>query len=412
MRLLVALFAVLLTACGCGGGGSSPVAPLSAPLCILKDYSNSYPNNYLGNNLIPTATQNFDNSFMRGIGLKDYYPVDNNNCVSSTDYSRLLYKKTLDKLQLLNVDTVEIYQYGPVTDFNASVWTTDETKWQIPKSELIWFINEAHNRNIKVTLVWQLWGTDSKGNQINTINPTETDMIKVLRGWHNVIMDMAKLSASNNVDNLQIQYSAFYYPVVTTYPETATQEFLSIISDIRSVYNGKLFMGTPRFYDSRIIQKVDAIVVPLTPSNWSYYDDLNISVSLLKDRYKDAIIGKYLDFSLYTNMNPINIPVIWDFNIQSRDKALSDGWIEDGFCVNNCIQNSYVTDFSIQALAIEGAFQAIKEQTYFKTYGVNFSTSYWHTDTLTPGSEGFPNLSQSIRGKPAEKIVKQWFSKI
>ena len=170
-------------------------------------------------------------------------------------------------------------------------------------------------------------------------------------------------------------------------------------------------MGTPRFYDKRIIEKVDAIVIPLSPSNWSFVDDANISVSLLKDRYKDAIIGKYLDFSLSSNMLPANIPVIWDFNIQSRDKALSQGWVEDGFCVSNCIQNTYVTDFSIQALAIEGAFQAIKEQTYFKTYGVNFSTGYWHTDTLTSGSEGFPNLSQSIRGKPAENIVKYWYSK-
>ena len=272
-------------------------------------------------------------------------------------------------------------------------------------------MKEAHSRNIKVTLVWQLWPTDSKGNQINTTNPSETEMLKVLRGWHNVITDMAKFSGTNNVDNLYIQWSAFYYPVVTTYTESATQEFLSIIADIRSVFNGKLFMGTPRFYDKRIIEKVDAIVVPVSPSNWSYNDDLNISVSLLKQRYSDAITGAYLEYSLYTGMDPKNIPIIWDFNIQSRDKALSQGWVEDGFCVASCIQNTYTTDFSVQALAIEGAFEAIREQTYFKTYGINFSTGYWHTDTLVPGPEGFPNLSQSIRGKPAENIVKQWFKK-
>jgi hypothetical protein len=124
-------------------------------------------------------------------------------------------------------------------------------------------------------------------------------------------------------------------------------------------------------------------------------------------------------------MNLKSIPIIWDFNIQSRDKALSEGWVEDGFCINDngsiifnwgspeCTkQMNYITDFSIQALAIEGAFQAIKEQTLIKTYGIMFSTSYWHTDTLVPGPEGFPNLSQSIRGKPAENVVKHWYSKI
>jgi hypothetical protein len=136
-----------------------------------------------------------------------------------------------------------------------------------------------------------------------------------------------------------------------------------------------------------------------------------MSVSLLRDRYSDAITGHYLEFSLYSGMNPRDIPVIWDFNIQSRDKALSQGWVEDGFCVNNCIQNTYVTDFSVQALAVEGAFQAIKNQSYFKTYGINFSTGYWHTDTMTPGSEGYPNISQSVRNKPAESIIKHWYDK-
>ena len=184
-------------------------------------------------------------------------------------------------------------------------------------------------------------------------------------------------------------------------------------------------MGIPRFYDKRIIQKVDAVVISINPSNWTYNDDVNISTYLIKQRILDAMTGIYLDFSLYSGMNPKDIPVIWDFNIQSRDKALSDGWVEDGFCVKqggdgaplswgspDCAkQMNYVTDFSVQAIAIEGSFQAIKDQPYFKTYGVNFSTGYWLTDTLTPGPEGFPNLSQSIRGKPAEKIVKYWYSK-
>jgi hypothetical protein len=253
----------------------------------------------------------------------------------------------------------------------------------------------------------------------------ESEMVRILRGWRDVLKTMAILSNDLKIDILNLQWSAYYFPQVTKYPETATQEFLSIIDDVRTVYNGKLYMGTPRFYDKRIIQKVDAIIIPLTPKwPWTYMDDSNMSVSLLRQRYSEQIMNFHTDFFANTGMNPLSIPVIWDFNIQSRDKALSDGWVEDGFCTSptsngapvpysdpNCIQKNYVTDFSVQALAIEAAFQAISSQTQFKNYGINFSTGYWLTDTLVPSEEGFPNFSQSIRGKPAENIVRSWYKR-
>jgi hypothetical protein len=256
------------------------------------------------------------------------------------------------------------------------------------------------------------------------MNTSEEYMLKVLRGWHDIIVDVAKFGGTNGLNILTIQWNAFYFPVVTKYPNSATTEFLSIVDDIRKHFNGKLYMSaSPMFFDKRLVDKVDAIIVPLVPSNWSYNEDNNLSVSLLKERYKDAILGNALQLSIVTGMSAKSIPIIWDLSIQSRDKALSEGWVEDGFCINPtsnggsvsfndplCIQKNYVTDFSIQANAYEAAFQAIKEQTQAKTYGVNV-TGYWHTDTLVAGIEGFPNLSASIRGKPAESIVKYWFSK-
>lgn len=422
--LASAIILSFLTACGGGGASSTSNSQPSVSTCVLKNYTSSYPSSYLGSRPIPVATQQFGTTVNRMVGLKDYYPTDGaNGCASVQEYSRLLYTNTLDKLKALGADTVEIYQYGPVDNFNASTWAINESNWQIPKSELIWFVKAAHSRNVKVTLTWQLWSNDNSGNAINTTNPTQTEMVKVLRGWKDIMNVMATLAAQNGVDNLNIQWSAFYYPIVLTYPEVATQEFLSIISSIRSVFNGKLFMGTPRFYDQRIVSQVDAIIVPLSPANWTYADDSNISVALLKQRYAQQISNIYTDFASATGVVTQSTPIIWDFNIQSRDKAISDGWVEDGFCISslggpivawgapNCMQVNYVTDLSVQAQAIEGAFQAVAEQISFKNYAVNFSTGYWHTDTLIPSAEGFPNLSQSIRGKPAENIVKKWFTR-
>lgn len=429
MHKLIYLVALALAACGGGGGsvsntnGTNQFAQpsIAATNCTLKTYNSTYPNSYVGSNLIPTPIDKFNTSMMRGVGVKDYYPSDNNGCATWQEHTRLLFNLTLDRLKAIGTDTVEIYPAGKVTDFSANKWVVEDINWGIPKSELTYFIKEAHRKGLKVTLIWQFFPVDMKGVWLNTNNPTEADAIKFLRGWNDIMIELAKFGAANNVDNINVQWNAFSYPT-HLYADTATKEFVSIIDNVRSLYNGKIFMGWPRFYDKRVIEKIDAIVVPLGPSNWTYIDDANISVSLLKERYMDAITGIYLDYSLNSGIDPRNIPIIWDFNIQSRDKALSQGWIEDGFCVDNgnnivafdstsCLQKNYVTDFSVQALAIEGAFQAIKQQSYFKNYGVNFSTGYWHTDTIIASDEGFPNLSQSIRGKPAENIVKHWFQK-
>lgn len=432
MKKFILIFSIVLAGCGGGGSGTVNDTQLTQSIpakstCTLTVNSEPVPQSYYGTNSIPTPLSKFDNSILRGIGLKDYHPVFNVTGCTQNEYSRLLYQKTLDRLQLLNVDVVEIYQYGPVVDFNATTWVVDKARRQIPESELIWFIKEANNRNLKVNIIWQLWPVDSKGNTINSnYTMPEAEMLKVLRGWHDIIVDVAKFGGDNGLNILTVHWNAFYFPITNKYKESATLEFLSIINDVRKHFNGKLFMqALPIFFDKRIVDKVDGIIVPLTPSNWSRNDDINISVSLLKSRYLDNILGTALELSINTGMDLKTIPIIWDFNIQSRDKALSEGWVEDGFCVKEGInggpvswgspecakQMNYVTDFSIQALAIEGAFQAIKEQKLIKTYGINFSTSYWHTDTLVPGTEGFPNLSQSIRGKPAENIVKHWYSK-
>ena len=59
--------------------------------------------------------------------------------------------------------------------------------------------------------------------------------------------------------------------------------------------------------------------------------------------------------------------------------------------------------------------RAIDNQTVFEMLGTTTTTGYWLTDTLyaEPNQqssngvplEGFPNISQSIRGKPAEKSL-------
>tara|TARA_R110001599_G_scaffold333610_1_gene549641 strand:+ start:63 stop:461 length:399 start_codon:yes stop_codon:yes gene_type:complete len=118
--------------------------------------------------------------------------------------------------------------------------------------------------------------------------------------------------------------------------------------------------------------------------------------------------------------------VIWNLFAQSHAKFLSTGWVEDGFCTqgtyddvyyDECLQDSVPTDFSAQAIFIEGMLRAIDKDPWFETKGTTASAGYWLSDTLIPANnqsnrviEGFPNISQSVRGKPAEKIIKAWYT--
>tara|TARA_B110000967_G_scaffold207071_1_gene255510 strand:+ start:1174 stop:1500 length:327 start_codon:yes stop_codon:yes gene_type:complete len=103
-----------------------------------------------------------------------------------------------------------------------------------------------------------------------------------------------------------------------------------------------------------------------------------------------------------------------------------DGWVEDGFCTKGIldvgslmsfIQDYYISDFSVQVIGYEGIFKAIEEQSYFNITGVDTHTGFWPTYALIENGEvnvgeNFPNISQSIRGKPAEDIVQYWFNGI
>ena len=119
--------------------------------------------------------------------------------------------------------------------------------------------------------------------------------------------------------------------------------------------------------------------------------------------------------------------MIFNLPAQSHAGYLSSGWIEDGFCVSgqsndddylgsgntaDCIQRPIQPDFSAQAIWYEGVLRAIQKQPYFNTLGTTSSTGYWLSDTLLHDGkvEAFPSISQSIRGKSAEKILKYWYT--
>lgn len=398
MKNLLSLFvALLLTACGGGGGGGSfPVVDNSCPLPLLT----AVPSNYQGAFTVPTPTSKFHSSISRSIGLKDYNP--NNNCPG---YSDKAYKATLDRLQLLNVNKIYVYNYAPWDNFSNTIWNSDEKDWQISKTQMKFIVDEAKKRNIDVYTVWQFSAIDKNGTFLpQGVNVTQARLEQMLESYRNVIIPVARYYESIGVKGIGLDYNAFSIGNLSDYQTVWDDKMISIAQDMRGVFTGKIVYGMASNPNSRaeVYNYVDEVMLSLgftiTQAEMALF-----SVDFLKNRFINQI--QYLAGNV-----PVSVPIHWEINIQSKYDFFVNGWTEDGFCVNNCIQNTYVTDFSVQAVGIESVFEAIYSQTQFNTKTVSLGTAYWHTDTLVPGDEGFPNLSQSIRNKPAENIVRYWFS--
>ena len=80
--------------------------------------------------------------------------------------------------------------------------------------------------------------------------------------------------------------------------------------------------------------------------------------------------------------------------------------------INLCYQKDLKPDFSIQAIAYEALLESIKEvhNKDMKIEAVD-TYGYWFTDVMLPKNSQ-PQIAQSIRNKPAESIVKEWYKSI
>jgi hypothetical protein len=93
------------------------------------------------------------------------------------------------------------------------------------------------------------------------------------------------------------------------------------------------------------------------------------------------------------------------------------GYVETPFCTGEdpldftqlliqCYQESIPTEFGMQAIIIEAILETALAETQINISGV--AVHHWMDDNILP-SNTFPNLAYSIRGKPSESIVYQWF---
>jgi hypothetical protein len=389
------------------------------------------PSNYTGAFTVPTPTQKLPAQVTKAIGFKDYYPgyIGGNGCTDRTLLARNQYVETLNRMQAAGATQTFIYNYGRWDDFSKQVWSVSPADYQIPASEVAFVVAEAAKRNIKVILAWQFTDTDKLGVNIGMGQPvTSAKLRQMLNSFHTLIVDQAKTGAQNGLGGIYIDWHAFWIPNLSsdaTLREMWITEMVSISADVKKVFSGKVLYGAnTSIIDPRLAAVIDQFTLSLTvPYNSiSVAQNNALTVNMVKTAFLSNIQQAKADYTSQMNGSSISVPINWAVAIQSKKDYFINGWTEDGFCVNSCVQLTYVTDDSVQAIGVEAALQAIAAQTQFTTATVDFDSGYWLTDDIGPDNMGwdayanlnnydFPNLSQSIRNKPAEYIVKYWFGK-
>lgn len=435
------VLALLLTACGGGGGGgttTTTTTPVDPCAVESKNYGDvAIPAGYLGTYTVPTAANRFANTVVRTADLADWdYWWSRPATVLCTDkiaYLKNVNRETIRRLAAIGTDRIYISNYGQWDNISNSLWHIPEANYAIPKAVQESIVTEAHSRGMKVFLTWQNSYSDDTHGYLayDAETLTQTQYTALKNSWRNHLLEQAAYAQSIGIDGLNIGIDYFdptsvqnvYTPPGSTptggqLKSDFTNFLTQLARDIRPIFSRTLYFGGQRqdVYP-QVIAEVDEFVYRLWlgAAQGTYSSSNPFTVQNVKSTLRQAM---YYDFWRagvdFNNSGSIPKPVIFKIYGQSNLAAYnSSTWIEDNFCFEPCtLQRSAETSFSAQAVAYEAALQLANDQTYVTTggagpYGYAFFDSL--VETRTANSFTFPNLSNSIRNKPAEGIVRDWF---
>ena len=449
----------------CGDASSNVTVTVSSEdfegSCV-NPHNADIPRSYIGEYELPIPQNSFGDNHLKVIGFKDYsvrqpYQAYKNAGASwvvgctEIEYKKLMYRMTLRRLKAHGVNTVSIYNYGYWND-DGDVWEVEHSTKDLTDADIELITVTAHDFGMDVHYVWQfnmrIANTDRLLFPFDGSVRLEMPLLKNIMDAHerHILWEADRLE-SIGVGSMSADWNAMWMCFScgvddqgNTQAETDTlkdyyMERMGIIIDkIREKFSGKLYIGEGVVWnDKRVFDKVDG--VGFSPDMRLTTEEVaKATVDLLQEKAATSIQRKYEEWNCLDNQpcwhnSSTTIPkVLFNFFSQSNSRYLSKGWWEDGFCTEGtldgvyyeCTQYEIQTDFSAQAILTEAVLRAIDNQVVFETLGTTTTTGYWLSDTLyaEPNQqpidgvplEGFPNISQSIRGKPAEKIIKYWYT--
>jgi len=422
---------------------------------------------YIGNYDLPIPQNSFGDDHIKSIGFKDYgvewiynnYKNRGESWVSDCtqeEYVKLMYRTTLRQLKEHGVETAWVYNFGYWQDHQAETWEINHSRKHVSDWQIEYIAETAQDLGMNMHYAWQFLALDDENNMLFPFDGmvyVDMSLLKRIMDSHeeHILWEADRLQ-SLGVTSMSADWSAMWVCFCGLEDEASSNErdelknyymerLASIISQIKGRFDGEVYVGEGIIWnDSRVFDQVDGVIGSL-PNLISDDEVAGATVDLIEERVAEYVTALYDDWTCNTQQpcweyTTYQLPkVIWNMFAQSHANFLSTGWVEDGFCTqgtykdvyyDDCMQYSVPTDFSAQAIFIEGMLRAIDKQPWFETKGTTASAAYWLSDTLIPdenqygsdcglnfgscGREGFPNISQSVRGKPAEKIIKAWYT--
>ena len=456
----------------CGDISSNVAVTVSAQdfegSCV-NPHNAGIPRSYIGEYEIPLPQNSFGDEHLKGMGFKDYgvqwiyqaysdsYYYDKDQSASwvkdctKTEYVHLMYRETLRRLKAHGVTTASIYNFGSWNDDEA--WKVEHSTKHLSDADIEFIVLTAHDLGMNVHYVWQF--NMSVAGEQRLLFPfdgsVKIDMLllkKIMDAHEGHMFWEAEQLEGIGVGSMSADWSAMWLCFSCGvdnqgHSQAETDELKDfymermgdIISGIKEKFSGKVYVGeAPQWNDARVVDQVDGIMFNF-PNLLTDNEVESATVDLIEQKATAHIEQAYNAYYCLdnhpcwsrTSSDTAKHKMIFNLPAQSHASYLSRGWIEDGFCVSgqqtvddylgsgdgtDCVQRSVNPDFSAQAIWLEGVLRAIKKQTYFNTLGTTSSTGYWLSDTLMHDGkvEAFPSISQSIRGKSAEKILKYWYT--
>jgi hypothetical protein len=381
---------------------------VSPTVAYPKSYLGEFPMPQLGGASLAAATQ-------RGVSLKDYWAYINNNPTTNDGCSSSWHaalEETLRRVKALGSDYVAIYQNAYLEDVNAVPLKFDCMgqgcpSWaQIPDSEVLRTAERARAHGLDLYLYVQVDVHDLEGGMLPTA-PTAEWLDRYFAAYTEYMRHLGSLAEQAGIPLMQVDWGVWWIDwTEPQYKPIYQARLAEVAAEVRKVYSGKLALGVLSPWASdhdALMAQIDVLLLELWGVRFwmNEQHSANPTAAVVRDRTEAmlrdlaGVLGKY------------GKPTIFRIMAQSQSEFLRTGWIEDGFCSPGCPQRNVKIDFSVQAITYQGQLEAVQNQTAFPTAAVD-AMGYWFADVMLP-KESFPNLSQSIRNKPAEVIVHRWF---
>ncbi len=398
---------------------------INSDICNIDGATVSYPKSWNGAHTLPTVTgAPLNGSFLKAVIVKDILPDGSlpTNCNNPTNIAE--FDRTVARLKLLNTDIIQITQWHwAMINSDGSYTITGDTYGSLSDSELTSYIQAAHSVGIKVMMSNQIQGfVNSAGINISTPEGNSQNWGLWFTAFQAYMINRATVFQSLGVDYWEMGCSACVYGDNGDGSVGAQQLFSTvyptIFNQVAALYRGKKYISTQGWMTSlpNYINGMDLLIAGIwTNKNYTSADESAITVEALKSDYIAS--GSISSLSSWAQLGK---PIMFSVGIQSRNNVLSlPGSIEETMCTNSlgsiifstpCIQTQTTPDFGLQAIIIEAQLETLSAAN-LPAGSMVVVSDYWQTDFMSANGPTFPDIAYSIRNKPAEGIVKQWFAK-